>query len=233
MLTLLQEIIPWGRTLREYELMFQLGGREKCLKILGCGDGPASFNAEWTALGGEVISIDPIYEFSGAQVRQRFEDVRADIMRKVEEAPKKWDWSFHKNPQGLLANRVMALESFLADYDEGRRAGRYKIGELPQLDFADNQFDLALCSHLLFLYSNLLSSDFHTAALLELCRVADEVRVFPLLDLRGKKSEHLETVWDALAAQGIHAEIETVPYEFQKGGNQMLRLVKENHEKTR
>lgn len=224
--TLLQEIIPWGRTLREYELMFELGEREKNLKILGCGDGPASFNAEWTALGGDVISIDPVYEFSGAQIRERFDDVRADIIRKVEEAPKKWDWSFHKNPQGLLANRIAALEKFLADYDEGKRTGRYQIGELPQLDFADHQFDLALCSHLLFLYSNLLSSEFHAAALVELCRVADEVRIFPLLDLLGKKSEHLENVLEILAGQGIRAEIETVAYEFQKGGNQMLRLVK-------
>lgn len=224
--TLLQEIIPWGRTLREYELMFALGEREKSLKILGCGDGPASFNAEWAALGGNVISIDPVYEFSGAQIRERFDDVRDDIIRKVEDAPKRWSWSFHANPQGLLANRVTALEKFLADYEPGKSAGRYQIGELPQLDFANQQFDLALCSHLLFLYSNLLSSDFHTAALLELCRVAHEVRVFPLLNLLGKKSEHLEKVLEVLAAQGIRATIETVAYEFQKGGNQMLRLVK-------
>lgn len=224
--TLLQEIIPWGRTLREYELMFALTDADKNLKILGCGDGPASFNAEWTALGGTVISLDPIYEFSGAQIKQRFDAVREDIMRNVEATPNKWSWDFHQNPQGLLANRVTALETFLADYERGRNAGRYQTGALPQLNFTDRQFDVALCSHLLFLYSNLLSCEFHTAALLELCRVAHEVRVFPLLDLVGKTSVHLEPVLAALTQQGIQAEIATVAYEFQKGGNQMLRLMK-------
>ena len=224
--TLLPEIIPWGRTLREYELMFALTEADKKLKILGCGDGPASFNAEWTALGGSVISLDPIYEFSGAQIKQRFDAVREDIIRNVEATPNKWSWDFHQNPQGLLANRVTALETFLADYERGKTTGRYQTGALPQLDFADKQFDVALCSHLLFLYSNLLSCEFHTAVLLELCRVAHEVRVFPLLDLVGKTSVHLEPVLAALTQQGIQAEIATVAYEFQKGGNQMLRLMK-------
>ena len=45
--------------------------------------------------------------------------------------------------------------------------------------FADREFDLALCSHLLFLYSEQLTADFHLASIRELCRVAGEVRVFP------------------------------------------------------
>ena len=221
---LLQEIIPWGRTLREYELMFALTEADKNLKILGCGDGPASFNTEWTALGGNVISIDPVYQFSGAEIRERFDAIRENIIAGVEATPDKWSWSFHKNSQDLLANRVTALELFLADYEAGKNVGRYRIDELPALSFADGEFNLAVCSHLLFLYSNLLSFDFHLSALLELCRVADEVRVFPLLNLVGNPSIHLDPIRIALKEKGIETSIEKVNYEFQKAGHQMLRI---------
>ena len=49
------------------------------------------------------------------------------------------------------------------------------------LPFNDGAFDLALCSHFPFLYSTQLGEAFHRAALREMCRVAVEVGVFPLL----------------------------------------------------
>src|SRR5262249_26352790 len=106
---LLKQIIPWGRTLREYERMFALTETDKRLKILGCGDGPASFNAEWTTLGGSVISIDPIYEFSGVEIKQRFEAVRDDIIANVDATPGRWTWNFHRDSQDLLAHRITAM----------------------------------------------------------------------------------------------------------------------------
>ena len=45
---------------------------------------------------------------------------------------------------------------------------------------------MALCSHLLFLYSDHLDAAFHRAAIRDLCRVAGEVRIFPLLALGGR-----------------------------------------------
>ncbi|MBS1811246.1 MAG: SAM-dependent methyltransferase [Acidobacteria bacterium] len=223
---LLKQIIPLGRTLREYELMFALTEADRTKKILGCGDGPASFNAEWTARGGSVISIDPIYEFSGAQIKERFDAVINDIIADVEATQDRWVWEFQQTPQGLRQNRVAAMDRFLADYEAGKRAGRYQVAELPTLPFQDGAFDLALCSHLLLLYSHLLSLDFHVQAVQELCRVAQEVRVFPLLDLVGNKSEHLDPLRIALEQEGIETVIEQVPYEFQQGGNQMLRAVR-------
>ncbi len=227
---LLNQVIPLGRTLREYELMFALTEADKQRKILGCGDGPASFNAEWTARGGVVISLDPIYEFSGLQIKARFDGVIDDVMANVDVTSDRWVWHFQQNLQGLRANRSTAMERFLADYETGQREGRYLAGELPTLPFQAGAFDLALCSHLLLLYSHLLSLEFHVASLLELCRVAKEVRVFPLLDMVGNTSEHLAPLRLALAREGIETVIEPVEYEFQKGGNQMLRIA---YEKTR
>ena len=227
---LLHQVIPLGRTLREYELMFALTAADKQRKILGCGDGPASFNAEWTALGGTVISLDPLYEFSGAQIKDRFDAVLDDVMANVDITSDRWVWGFQQNLPGLRANRVAALTRFLADYEAGQRAGRYLVGELPTLPFPAGAFDLALCSHFLLLYAHLLSLDFHVASLMELCRVAQEVRVFPLLDLVGNPSVHLDPLRRALERAGIATAIEPVTYEFQKGGNQMLRA---SYEKTR
>ena len=88
----------------------------------------------------------------------------------------------------------------------------------------DAPFELALSSHFLFLYSGQFDLDFHIAALREMLRVAAEVRVFPLLQLGGAPSPHVPGVREALTAAGVRATVEPVPYEFQRGGNHMLRL---------
>jgi hypothetical protein len=97
-------------------------------------------------------------------------------------------------------------------------------GRIPSLPFPDALFDLALCSHLLFLYSRQLDGMFHRAAIRELCRVACEVRVFPLLALDGLPSAHVAACVEQLRGEGHDVAIETVRYEFQRGGNQMLRI---------
>ncbi len=76
----------------------------------------------------------------------------------------------------------------------------------------------------LFLYSDLLPPAFHLEAIAELCRVATEVRIFPLMTLALKRSPDLVPVQTWAKAQGLKAEVVTVSYELQKGGNQMLRI---------
>ena len=95
---------------------------------------------------------------------------------------------------------------------------------LPDLPFDDGAFDLALSSHLLFLYSEQFDLAFHIRALEEMLRVAAEVRVFPLLQIGGTPSPHVEGVVDAFGSRSADATVEPVAYEFQRGGNRMLRL---------
>ena len=92
------------------------------------------------------------------------------------------------------------------------------------LPFADRAFDLALCSHFLFLYSQQHDEAFHVASMRELCRVAREVRVFPLLALGALTSPHVGAVREAMTKDGLVVTVERVPYEFQRGGNEMLRV---------
>jgi hypothetical protein len=95
---------------------------------------------------------------------------------------------------------------------------------LPALSFGDGQFDLALCSHWLFLYTEQLSLAFHEAAIRELCRVARELRVFPLLALDCRPSPYIEPIQARMRQAGFVAEIARVPYEFQAGGDRMMRI---------
>jgi len=53
-------------------------------------------------------------------------------------------------------------------------------------------------------------------------RLSCEVRVFPLLTLEGASSPHLPLINEHFSGHGISLEIKRVPYEFQRGGNEML-----------
>jgi len=57
----LDKVVPWGRSFDEYRRMFALTDTDRSVKIVGCGDGPANFNAEATRPGATVISCDPTY----------------------------------------------------------------------------------------------------------------------------------------------------------------------------
>ncbi|MCP5527356.1 MAG: SAM-dependent methyltransferase [Verrucomicrobiales bacterium] len=220
----LDQIVPWGRTRREYELMFALAGEDLSPGVLDCGAGPASFVAELAAEGVPAVACDPIYAYAGKDIRTRFDATCASILAQVRATPDRWVWGYHRDPDGLLRHRRAALEGFLADYDHGKRAGRYLVAGLPELPFGARRFRFAVCSHLLFLYSEQLSAGFHVRSIRELCRVADEVRVFPLLNLAGEPSPHLEAVRRTLAEDGWKSDVVRVDYELQRGGNEMLRL---------
>jgi hypothetical protein len=220
----LEEVVPWGRTLEEYESMFSLAETDLNAKILGCGDGPASFNAEMTELGHSVVSIDPVYQFSAEQIEQRVRATYEPVISQVKQNSSNYIWKNFQDADELGKARLNAMEKFLLDYESGKNAGRYLHQSLPSLEFVDDQFELCVCSHLLFLYSEQLSLDFHVALIYELLRIAPEVRIFPLLKLDGEPSPYLELILEDLSNQGYRAQVQSVAYEFQKGGNQMLRI---------
>ena len=205
--------------------MFALSETDLRGRVLGCGDGPASFNAELAALGKSrrIVSIDPLYQFTGPEIASRVEQTYQTIISQVKLNPSRYVWTYFADPDALGAARSQAMKIFLDDYETGCAEGRYLVSALPELPFKDHEFDLCLCSHLLFLYSAQLSLDFHVSSMLEMLRVAREVRVFPLLDLDLRRAAHLDPVVAELRSANFDAEIIDVPYKFQKGGGQMLR----------
>lgn len=221
----LDQVVPWGRSHFEYVRMFNLTPVEGHLKILDCAGGPASFNAQMTAQGYPVISCDPIYQFTASEIQRRIQATYPQILAGVKEHSSNYCWQGEiTSPDALGQVRMTAMNQFIQDFPIGLEQQRYLAAELPDLPFADHQFDLALCSHLLFTYSDHLSLDFHRKSLIELCRVASEVRIFPLVNLSGEPSPHLPSLLADFQVKSYQVEIVAVNYEFQKGGNQMLKI---------
>jgi len=220
----LEKVVPFGRSLDEYKSMFALSASDLEKAIVGVGDGPASFNAEMFALDKFVISVDPLYVFRATDIETQFYAVVDNIITQVKATPGDWVWSYHTSPEQLKENRARVLRRFLVDYETGKTEGRYLIGKLPTLDFEADRFQLALCSHFLFLYSDHFSYQFHVASVREMLRVSTEVRIFPLLTLMREKSPYVHPLVENLKADGFAATVERVGYELQRGGNEMLRI---------
>ena len=215
-------VLPWGRRLFEYRAYFGLPDRLAGLRIADVAGGPASFAAEARAEGAAVISVDPLYDQNPDDIAAGFEDTTRQMRRGLTEAAYRFRWNFYGSVDRLLALRREAHDLFLADYTVNRSA--YVPGLLPDLPLPDDTYDLALCSHFLFLYGDHLSLDFHVAAIREMARIAREVRIFPLINLDGRPSAHLCTVRSRLMAEGLRLDLVDVDFEFQVGATKYLRI---------
>lgn len=221
----LEQVVPWGRAMQEYVRMFDLTPDDLKLKILDCAGGPASFNTEMNRQGYKVVSCDPVYLFTADEIAQRIQETCQTIIDGVRVTYDKFVWQDIQSPEHLEQIRMTAMRQFLEDFPLGIQQGRYVTDELPVLSFSTNQFDLALCAHFLFTYSDQFSADFHLASIKEMCRVAKEVRIFPVVEnFSGEISPLLEPVMNHLQDLGYTVEIRQVPYEFQKGGNKLLHI---------
>lgn len=224
----LDGIVPWGRNRDEYLAFFDLAGTAPGASFLDCAGGPSSFNAEMTRAGRAVVSADPLYAAPGARIAARIEETRVAMMRGVTAARDRFVWRNFDSLEAFEAIRLGAMKLFLDDLDDGLAEGRYIDASLPDLPFDDDAFDIVLCSHFLFLYSADRDLEFHLASIREMLRVGREARIFPLLNMEGEDSEHIAPLCEALDTSGVGVEIRAVAYEFQKGGNRMLRITRPN-----
>ena len=217
--------MPWGRNLEEYQSMFLLTDKDLQSKILGCGDGPSSFNFEVTKLDANITSIDPIYQFTKDEIQTRINETSPVVSEQLKQNKNDFVWKNIKSVDELIDIRLTAMNNFIEDYENGKIDKRYIYDELPKLSFEDNSFDLILSSHFLFLYSEHFDLQFHIDSILEMCRVSkEEVKIFPLLDLKNQKSQYLNSVLDILEDKGYKTKIIKTNYEFQKGANELLSI---------
>ncbi len=106
----LDSVVPWGRSFEEYRSIFALSEDDLQKRLLGCGDGPACFNAELTQRGGNVVSVDPVYQFSGDQIRSRIDEVYSQIMSQMEQNADNYIWESIKDVAEL--GKVRSNRSF-------------------------------------------------------------------------------------------------------------------------
>jgi len=220
----LERVVPWGRSFAEYRAMFALTDADLEGRVLGCGDGPASFNAVAARRGARVVSCDPLYHWTAPDIQARLDATYQQVIDQTRRNHQEFVWNTIRSVEELGQIRMAAMNEFLDDYPSGRADGRYIEAELPHLRFDDLSFDLALCSHFLFLYTTQLGDAFHRRAIREMCRVAGEVRIFPLLALGAEPSSLVGPGAAEFREQGFTVSIEEVDYEFQRGGNKMMRI---------
>ncbi len=220
----LDQVVPWGRSFDEYRRMFALSDTDLDRRIVDCGGGPASFASEAAKRGTHVVASDPLYQWEAGQIRDRIAATSASILEQARQNRDEFVWDSIRSVEELGEIRMAAMNAFLDDYEAGRALGRYVDAELPRLPFADHSFDLALSSHFLFLYTTQLGDAFHRQAIAEMCRVATEARIFPLLALGGQPSRLVDVIAEEWTRRAFDVSIEAVPYEFQRGGNTMMRI---------
>jgi len=134
-----------------------------------------------------------------------------------------FNFDFYKNIDNHKLHRQNALKLFAQDYNDKK----YFNCELPTLDFKDSSFDLILSSHLLFVYDDRFSYEFHLEAIKEMLRVAKRVQIFPLIDFQNSRiseeknfSSYVYRIMKDLAEHSV--SIKEVNFEFQPRGNYQM-----------
>lgn len=222
----LTSIYFFGRPYSELLKCFALSENDlRGKSVLECPSGPSSFVAEACSAGIEAVGVDPLFYRSPEGIRDlALADFRV-MFDQVRKAPEKFVRKTYESIEEAERIRREGLGRFLADYGSGKALGRYREGALPYLEFEDKSFDLALCGHLLFIYSASLDLEFHRAAIRELCRVArSEVRIHPVVDSGNERYPHLDELIEFAESLGFESCIQDVDHEFFKGTNRTLVL---------
>jgi hypothetical protein len=208
-----------SRSSVEYGAMFDLAPADLAGSVLDCGGGGSSFAADTL---GRVVALDPAYGLAGRDIAMRVRAALRDGDRIIDEHADRFDWGWYGAPARRAEMRRAAAARFLADRRD--RPERYVAGALPHLPLFTGCFDLVLCSHLLFTWSDRLDEDWHRRAIGELVRVARrQVRIFPLVvQATAEPVAFLDVLRTELIAAGHRSRVRPVPYRFQRGADQML-----------
>jgi hypothetical protein len=224
------DIVISARPFADYVAQFALSDSMlRNGRILDCPGGASDFAVTVRGLGGQATSVDPCYADSVTGLAQR---ITTDLTRVLAWAAAQPD-RFPMDEHGVWRRAPAwsaAAEAFLADIqrDRDENTGHYQPAVLPHLPFPDESFALAVSGFLLFTYPRHFDLDMHLRAIRELLRVAEEVRVHPLNDSAGNPYPMLDTLLGHLAADGIQANLITVPGQSDSRDTHTLRLTRKS-----
>ena len=183
-----EKVVFYGRLGEQALAMFNLAAELPLwcgCAVLDCPGGPGSLAAHLRREGCDVTAVDPLYALDPTALEQR---ALADLEHTMAVQAGSDDLRPDFDLEACRREHLEALQAFLADRRE--HPDRYLAAALPELPFADAQFDLVLSGHLLFSYAPLadgglmagagLDLAWHRRALAELCRVSRrQVRLYP------------------------------------------------------
>jgi hypothetical protein len=216
-----------GRSWEEYVKMFNLNPDELYDdKILDCAAGASSFTPHMSKKGLDVTAVDLLYNNEPDVLCKKSKEHLEALVESLRKVDDYFVWDFFKDLEDLKHHRNKACKEFISDY-RINRGKKYVAADLSKLPFEDNSFSLVLCSHLLFIYDHRLDYKFHLNAVKEMLRVTSgELRIYPLIRSKGKNSIFVKPLMNDI--NGAEIEIVNVDYEFRKGGNEMIKIVKSN-----
>jgi len=222
----IDKIVFVGRNYDEYMKMFELHlSYLKNKRILDCAAGASSFTTELFKKGYDAIATDVLYDVDPYALEKKCENELSKVMQALSGVEDMYVWDYFKNPDELRKHRMTTYQAFINHYRK-EKGNKYIKSELPKLPFEDNEISLVLSSHFLFLYDDRLSYEFHKDSIKEMLRISKEIRIFPLLGLNSKKSLFVDKIMVDGLSNGVKVEIIKVPYEFMRGGNEMMKITK-------
>lgn len=209
----LEDIMFAGRTPREYEQIFGFDLDEfQFSSVLDCPSGPCAFTAAARSRGIDATGADVLYRHTPEALEQQCRGDITEARRRFEQTADadRFVWAYYDDISEVIEHFEEATETFLPDYRQHHDTDRYVQAELPDLPFEDDQFDLVVSAHLLFVYAEQLSYEFHEQSLLEFARVAsEEVRVSPITMLsEASNYPRLDDLRETLDAAGHETRIE-------------------------
>ena len=76
-----------------------------------------------TRRGGSVISCDPLYVFSCAEIEARARETNGELIEKLHRHPTGYDWNYFADWEAVSRARIGALSMFLEDFEDGKAQG--------------------------------------------------------------------------------------------------------------
>jgi hypothetical protein len=221
----LNDIAAIGRTFDEYSRMFGLSSTKlRNTRILDAGGGISSFTAEANDMGLDAKSADRIYKFTPDEIEAKCASDLNKVLSQMPSVRDKYTWNFYKNEDGLRNHREKAYRKFLEDF-RAHPKYRYIKTSFPDTIFTNNEFDMTLVSHFLFMYDEHLDYNFHADSMAELIRITkEEIRIFPIVNLRCTRSGFVDKIMKDIKFNKVKFEIKKVDFEFVKGGNEYLSV---------
>jgi hypothetical protein len=204
----------WVYSLADYRQIFDLTDQNLQKTLLDFPGGISSVNAELHALGKNIVSADPIYNLSLQAMQTKVKQILDELIANLGE---------HEHAETIILQWRQSTELFLADYELGKKQGRYRVQTLPPFDNVEQTFELLLCPD--FLFDSLISLEFSSQDIMnELCKLAAEVRIYPLPEAKTAVAAELGPIMLAFQQRNFGVEIRAVNYPIRNHNNAMLRI---------
>ena len=224
---LLAKMNFWGLSYDNVIAMFAIKEHDLHKKILNCMGVPSGFNAIAHQNKLDVTTCSDVYGSDKETLQSKAKREIKQAVEFIKANPDRFNSCVVDTPEKYQDFLEENLKIFFKHYDEGKTRRLYSSEALPEIAFGNHQFDLAICPHFIFNGNSNFTEPFQFECIKELCRVADECRIFPVLDSAGHTPSQLDSLRESLRAAGYRTSIETVDYELLKKGNKMLKVTKE------